>query len=149
MPKLPQPNYPQGEYPYLSPNPNSHEIVVDGGRGTPVIVNTEPKFQIDTTEESEEIAVKVGELKTYTDTELAKKENLANKVNEINGNSTTEYPSEKAVKEYVDTHKPEAISYLTTAPTSANTNGLKFVVLDSEPATYYDGYYYIITEANE
>ena len=35
--------------------------------------------------------------------------------------------------------------YLTTAPSSANTSGyLQFVVLTAEPATYYDGYYYII-----
>lgn len=40
------------------------------------------------------------------------------------------------------------VAYLTTAPSSANTSGkLKFVVLDSEPSTYYDGYYYIITES--
>lgn len=42
----------------------------------------------------------------------------------------------------------EGVPYLTTAPSSANTSGkLKFVVLDSEPSTYYDGYYYIITQA--
>ena len=41
------------------------------------------------------------------------------------------------------------VAYLTTAPSSANTSGkLKFVVLSSEPATYYDGYYYIITGSN-
>ncbi len=41
------------------------------------------------------------------------------------------------------------VPYLTTAPTSANTSGkLKFVVLSSEPSTYYDGYYYIITGSN-
>ena len=35
--------------------------------------------------------------------------------------------------------------FLTTAPTANNTSGyLQFVVLTSEPATYYDGYYYII-----
>lgn len=45
MPKLQQPNYPQGEYPYLSPNPNAQESIEDGGRETPVIVNTQPKFQ--------------------------------------------------------------------------------------------------------
>jgi len=40
------------------------------------------------------------------------------------------------------------LNYLTTAPSSANTSGiLKFVVLSSEPSTYYDGYYYIITES--
>lgn len=39
------------------------------------------------------------------------------------------------------------LPYLTTAPTANNTDGLKFVVLSSEPATYYTGYYYIITGA--
>lgn len=34
---------------------------------------------------------------------------------------------------------------LTTAPASANTDGIKIVVLSSEPATKYDGYLYIIT----
>lgn len=38
------------------------------------------------------------------------------------------------------------VAYLTTAPSSDNNSGkLKFVVLSSEPSTYYDGYYYIIT----
>ena len=39
------------------------------------------------------------------------------------------------------------VQYLTTAPTSANPTGLKFVVLSSEPATKYSGYVYIITGA--
>ena len=34
---------------------------------------------------------------------------------------------------------------ITTEPTAANTNGIKIVVLSSEPATKYDGYLYIIT----
>ena len=37
-----------------------------------------------------------------------------------------------------------AVSYLTEAPTAANENGLKFVVLSSEPATKYAGYIYFI-----
>lgn len=38
--------------------------------------------------------------------------------------------------------------YITTAPTENNIDGdMKFVVLSSEPATYYDGFYYIITGA--
>ena len=42
----------------------------------------------------------------------------------------------------------ESVGYLTTAPSAANTSGrLIFVVLTSEPATKYDGYFYIITEA--
>ena len=40
------------------------------------------------------------------------------------------------------------VSYLTTAPSAANTDGdLKFVVLSSDPATKYSGYIYIITGA--
>ena len=41
------------------------------------------------------------------------------------------------------------VDVLTTAPESANTSGLKFVVLSEEPATKYDGYLYIITESVE
>ena len=37
------------------------------------------------------------------------------------------------------------VSYLTTAPTAANTDGdLKIVVLATEPATKYNGYLYLI-----
>ena len=39
----------------------------------------------------------------------------------------------------------EAISYTTTAPSANNPTGLKFVILEQEPATRYSGYYYIIT----
>ena len=40
------------------------------------------------------------------------------------------------------------LSYLTTAPESANTNGnLIPVVLSAEPTTKYEGYLYIITES--
>jgi len=39
------------------------------------------------------------------------------------------------------------VAYQTTAPTSDNTDGLKFVVLSEEPATKYSGYLYIITGA--
>ena len=42
-----------------------------------------------------------------------------------------------------------SIPYTTTAPTSANTDGgIRIVVLTSEPATRYDGYWYIITSNN-
>ena len=41
----------------------------------------------------------------------------------------------------------KGVSYLTTAPTSANTSGsLIAVVLSSEPTTKYNGYIYYITE---
>ena len=36
------------------------------------------------------------------------------------------------------------LGYLTTAPTAANTDGIKIVVLSAEPATKYNGYLYII-----
>lgn len=37
------------------------------------------------------------------------------------------------------------LPYLTTAPTAANTNGLKIVQLTSEPSQKYSGYLYFIT----
>lgn len=40
----------------------------------------------------------------------------------------------------------ESVDYVTVAPTSPNTVGLKFAVLSEEPATKYDGWIYIITE---
>ena len=44
----------------------------------------------------------------------------------------------------------KGVSYITVAPTEANTNGhLIFVVLEEEPSTYYDGYYYIILEPQQ
>jgi len=42
----------------------------------------------------------------------------------------------------------QSLPYLTTAPTGNNTNGnLIVVVLNSEPATYYNGYLYLISES--
>lgn len=38
------------------------------------------------------------------------------------------------------------VSYMTTAPTAANTTGLRFVLLDEEPETKYDGWIYLIKE---
>ena len=38
------------------------------------------------------------------------------------------------------------LPYLTSAPTSANTTGLKIVYLTSEPSTKYSGYLYLIKE---
>lgn len=39
------------------------------------------------------------------------------------------------------------LPFITTAPSAANTDGIKIVVLSSEPATKYDGYLYLITGA--
>ena len=52
------------------------------------------------------------------------------------------------IKQYMDNEIALGVPYITTAPTANNTTGkLIFVVLTSEPGTYYNGYYYIITEA--
>lgn len=40
-----------------------------------------------------------------------------------------------------------ALPITTTEPTAANTNGIIICVLSSEPATYYNGYLYLITGA--
>ena len=37
------------------------------------------------------------------------------------------------------------LPYTTTAPTAANTDGIKIAVLSSEPATKYSGWLYLIT----
>ena len=39
-----------------------------------------------------------------------------------------------------------SLPIITTAPSSANSNGLIIVVLSSEPSTKYSGYLYIITQ---
>ena len=44
----------------------------------------------------------------------------------------------------IETTPAEEVEYLTVAPTADNPNGLKFVILDSEPAVKYNGYLYII-----
>ena len=44
-----------------------------------------------------------------------------------------------------ETVEVNSVKYSTTTPTADNTDGLKVVVLDSEPATKYNGYLYIIT----
>lgn len=44
-----------------------------------------------------------------------------------------------------ENREADNVTYLTTAPSSANTDGLKFVVLSAEPATKYNGYIYFIT----
>lgn len=46
MPELnPSPKIPTTDSPYLSPNPKIADGKVDGGRETPVIVETEPKYE--------------------------------------------------------------------------------------------------------
>lgn len=42
---------------------------------------------------------------------------------------------------------PASIQYTTTVPSAINTDGLKFVLCSSEPATKYDGWVYLIEES--
>lgn len=42
---------------------------------------------------------------------------------------------------------PSAVGYTTTVPSAANTDGLKFVLCNSEPSTKYDGWVYLIKES--
>lgn len=42
---------------------------------------------------------------------------------------------------------PSAVGYTTTVPSAANTDGLKFVLCSSEPATKYNGWVYLIEES--
>ena len=54
----------------------------------------------------------------------------------LSKNSSTNY----------DAQWSESLPILTTAPTQANTVGVKLVYLESEPATKYSGYLYFIKE---
>ena len=69
---------------------------------------------------------------------------------DVNGtaNATTLYENGVRVATTSDIpSSTKGITYLTTAPSSANTDGgLIIVVLSSEPATKYAGYIYLITE---
>ena len=42
---------------------------------------------------------------------------------------------------------PTLLNYTTTAPTANNTSGLKIALLNSEPATKYSGWIYLIQES--
>ena len=59
-----------------------------------------------------------------------------------NGSGGAEW---RSIETQVNTLIANGIPFLTTAPTSANTNGkLIVVLLNAEPQTRYDGYLYLI-----
>lgn len=196
MPELnPSPKFPISEKPHLSPNPKFEDSIVDGGRGTPVIVGTEPKEQAETTGggtfDPTYLENQIRDLKAYRvtgdESDLTASDVKAivdgqcdavwfvadettvglitRKYKTGNNYFLTVLIDQTGVGLKYETVSYELIGnslslgktlvqgniqYLTTAPTQANTNGLlQIVVLDAEPATYYDGYYYIITEAGE
>lgn len=58
------------------------------------------------------------------------------------------YVNSNSAGQHIAYGKPAStfgLGVITTAPASANTDGIKIVVLSSEPATKYSGYLYIVT----
>ena len=53
----------------------------------------------------------------------------------------------KQIEDKLSDLHPDSVKYQTTEPTEENLDGLKFVVLDHEPATKYNGYIYFITDS--
>ena len=151
MPELEQPKFPTTEKPHLSPNP--HDLTTeyeDAGRGTPVIENTQPRVQGDyDTDQDARISVLEGKMaQAESDIETLQAQTFVASFDGQNGAIVTDGTLETNSSKVVGL--TGQLPYLTTAPSADNTSGfLKIVVLDAEPATYYDGYYYIITEAGE
>lgn len=58
---------------------------------------------------------------------------------------TVQYLTLSAATQLAITSIDAGIVYTTSAPTAANTNGIKICVLSSEPATKYSGWLYLIT----
>lgn len=147
MPTLETPKFPQGNKPYLSPNPNDPGFQPqDGGRSTPVIVGTQPKKQGDVDKSQ---GAEIAELKGDVSTLKSKVTTLEGKtyVDSFDGKKgaiTTD--GTLATSEGKVVGLTGQLPYLTAAPTAANADGIKIVALSAEPDTYYDGYLYLITE---
>lgn len=148
MPEKEQPNFPIGEKPYLSPNPNDPGFQPkDGGRETPAIVGTAPKKQEDLdTDQSQAINSLGGRVSTLeTKTAALEAKKSVTSIDGKDGLVTTD--ATLSINESKVLGLTGELPYLTTAPTEANTGGIRIVVLSAEPATYYDGYLYFITGA--
>lgn len=192
MPELtPSPKFPITEKPHLSPNPKFEDSIVDGGRGTPVIVGTEPKEQAEqgvSTFDPTNLENQIRDLRAYRVTGdesdltasdvkaivdgqcdavwfvadettvglITRKYKTGNNyfltvlIDQTGVGLKYETVAYELIGDTLSLNKTLVqgnIQYLNTAPTQANTNGLlQIVVLDAEPANYYDGYYYIIKE---
>lgn len=98
---------------------------------------------------SDQCLIKVGTQYYYKD--ISSSEYLVYKAaTRVGSNDTyveniTITKSTKAWVYNAKTIEVNSVKYSTTAPTADNTDGLKVIVLDSEPATKYNGYLYIIT----
>lgn len=72
---------------------------------------------------------------------------LDNFLAKIAGETPVDDTIQNSTEFWINKIAGSGIKYTTTAPTAANTDGLKIVVLNAEPETKYDGYLYLITEA--
>lgn len=61
-----------------------------------------------------------------------------------NPTRTASDPSLRSITIDDENYQLDTLWYRTSAPTAANPNGIKIVILPTEPATKYDGYLYII-----
>ncbi|MBQ9416778.1 MAG: hypothetical protein IJU20_08080 [Clostridia bacterium] len=61
-----------------------------------------------------------------------------------NPTRTASDPSLRSITIGEDNYQIDTLWYRTSAPSAANPNGIKIVILPTEPATKYDGYLYII-----
>ena len=61
-----------------------------------------------------------------------------------NPTRTASDPSLRSIAIDGSNYQLDTLWYRTSAPTAANPNGIKIVILPTEPATKYDGYLYII-----
>ena len=151
MPELnPSPKFPITEKPRLSPNPKSSFSLEDGGRGTPVIANTEPKYQGNyDTDQDARISVLEGKMaQAESDIDALEAQTFVASFDGKDGAITTDGTLETNSSKVVGL--TGQLPYLSTAPSDPNTAGfVKIVVLDEEPDAYKTGYLYFITEAQE
>ena len=151
MPELnPSPKFPITEKPRLSPNPKSTFELQDGGRGTPVIVVTEPKTQgnYDTDQDARISALEGKMAQAESDIDALEAQTFVASFDGKNGAITTDGTLETNSSKVVGL--TGQLPYLTSAPTDPNTAGLvKLVVLDEEPDDYKQGFLYFITESVE
>lgn len=151
MPELnPSPKFPITEKPRLSPNPKSTLEYKDGGRGTPVIVNTDPAYQgSQDTDQDARISLLEGKMaQAESDIDALQAQTFVASFDGKNGAITTDGTLETNSSKVVGL--TGQLPYLTTEPSENNTAGLvKLVVLDAEPDAYKEGFLYFITESVE
>ena len=151
MPELnPSPKFPITEKPRLSPNPKSTLEYKDGGRGTPVIVNTDPAYQgSQDTDQNARISVLEGKMaQAESDIDAVQEQTFVASFDGKDGAITTDGTLETNSSKVVGL--TGQLPYLTSEPSDPNTAGfVKLVVLDSDPSDPQEGFLYFVTEPAE